>query len=81
MLPHTSPLVVNGLADTAQPAVRDLMQNSDFVKQVNSPSPILPMVKYQVLATAADTVVTPVESQFLPSAPNVTNILLQDICP
>lgn len=81
MLPHTSPLVVNGLADTAQPAVRDLMQNSDFVKQVNSPSPILPTVKYQVLATAADTVVTPVESQFLPSAPNVTNILLQDICP
>lgn len=79
--PTISNLVVEAVSKTLQPGLRDFMPGSDFIKEVNTPSPTLPNIKYYVLATKADTTVTPVDSQFLPAAPNVTNVLLEDVCP
>lgn len=38
-------------------------------------------VSYTVISTKFDEIVTPWQTGFLPSAPNVKNIALQDICP
>ncbi|HHY08160.1 MAG TPA: alpha/beta fold hydrolase [Corynebacteriales bacterium] len=64
-----------------QPAARDLMPNSSFIRELHSPSPVMPGVNYTVIATRYDEMVTPVKSQFLPAGPNVKNYLLQEMCP
>lgn len=64
-----------------KPAGRDLMPHSSFVREVAYPTPAMPDVTYTVVATRYDTTVTPVRRQFIPPAPNVTNILVQDVCP
>lgn len=40
----------------------------------------MPGVRYTVIATRYDEVVTPYRSQYL-TGPNVRNVLLQDLCP
>lgn len=64
-----------------QPAARDLMPNSSFIRELHSPSPVMPDVNYTVISTRYDEMVTPVKSQFLPAGPNVKNYLLQKMCP
>ena len=76
-------LIDSMIENSAQdkPAGRNLMPHSSFVQEVSNPTPALPDVTYTVVATRYDTTVTPVRSQFIPAAPNVTNILVQDVCP
>jgi triacylglycerol esterase/lipase EstA (alpha/beta hydrolase family) len=55
-------------------------QGSAFLAGLNQ-TPTQPGVKYVVIETADDEVVTPFTNAFLPAAPNVRNITLQHQCP
>ena len=54
---------------------------SDFLTGLNAGGETEPGVGYTVITTTGDEVVTPYTSAFLPAAPNVTNITVQDQCP
>ncbi len=53
---------------------------SAFLKTLNAGGGIVPSVTYAVIESKYDEVVTPYTSAFLPSAPNVWNITLQNYC-
>ncbi len=53
---------------------------SDFVKLMASVPDTVPGVRYTVISSRYDEIVTPYQSQFL-SGPDVRNITLQDVCP
>jgi hypothetical protein len=55
-------------------------QGSSFLTSLNQ-APTVPGVKYVVIETADDDVVTPYTNAFLPAAANVQNITLQNQCP
>ncbi|WP_246531103.1 esterase/lipase family protein [Streptomyces bathyalis] len=67
---------VDGLA----PSLMQQKQGSDFINRLNEGGDTLPGVKYTVIATKYDEVVTPYKSQFL-DGPDVKNVTLQDLCP
>ncbi len=54
-------------------------QGSAFLQHLNA-MPTVPGVRYTVIETTGDEVVTPFTNAFLPAAANVTNITLQDQC-
>ncbi len=54
-------------------------QGSSFLNNLNQ-TPTVSSVKYVVLETQDDEVVTPYTNAFLPAAPNVQNITLQNQC-
>ncbi|MBY8877764.1 esterase/lipase family protein [Actinacidiphila acidipaludis] len=54
---------------------------SDFLTGLNAGGETVPGVGYTVITTTGDEVVTPYTSAFLPAAPNVTDITVQDQCP
>jgi triacylglycerol esterase/lipase EstA (alpha/beta hydrolase family) len=56
------------------------LQGSSFLDNLNG-TPTVANVKYVVLETADDEVVTPYTNAFLPASPNVQNITLQNQCP
>ncbi|MFB7292213.1 esterase/lipase family protein [Actinacidiphila glaucinigra] len=58
----------------------DQMAGSAFLTKLNAGGDTLPGVRYTVIATKYDEVVTPYTSQFL-SGPDVRNVVLQDLCP
>lgn len=60
-------------------ACQQQVRGSDFMTALNSGGDTVAGVKYTVIETVYDEVVTPYSSEFL-SGPNVTNILLQDSC-
>ncbi|MER5213390.1 alpha/beta fold hydrolase [Streptomyces sp. NPDC002838] len=62
------------------PALADQVAGSAFLTKLNEGGDTVPGVRYTVLATKYDEVVTPYRSQFL-SGSNVHNVLLQDLCP
>ncbi|PAZ16098.1 lipase [Streptomyces sp. SA15] len=62
------------------PALADQVAGSAFLTKLNEGGDTVPGVRYTVLATKYDEVVTPYRSQFL-SGSNVRNVLLQDLCP
>ncbi|MGX5208763.1 esterase/lipase family protein [Streptomyces violaceus] len=62
------------------PALADQVAGSDFLKRLNAGGDTVPGVRYTVIATKYDEVVTPWRSQYL-SGPDVRNVLLQDLCP
>ncbi|MDQ1011683.1 triacylglycerol esterase/lipase EstA (alpha/beta hydrolase family) [Streptomyces sp. V4I23] len=62
------------------PALADQVAGSAFLAKLNAGGDTVPGVRYTVIATRYDQVVTPYGSQFL-SGPNVRNVLLQDLCP
>ncbi|WP_326808925.1 lipase family protein [Streptomyces sp. NBC_01775] len=62
------------------PALLQQMEGSDFLKKLNAGGDTVPGVKYTVIATKYDEVVTPYKSQFL-DGPGVKNVTLQDLCP
>ena len=66
-------------AGTGCAACDQQMVGSDFMNQLNAGGDTVRGVRYTVIATQHDEVVTPYETQFL-SGPNVTNIMLQDVC-
>jgi triacylglycerol esterase/lipase EstA (alpha/beta hydrolase family) len=68
------------LAAGMGPSVKDQMYGSDFLTDLNAGGDTVPGVRYTVIATRYDDVVTPYTSAFL-SGPEVTNIDLQQQCP
>ncbi|NWF28617.1 alpha/beta fold hydrolase [Streptomyces sp. PKU-EA00015] len=62
------------------PALADQVAGSAFLTKLNAGGDTVPGVRYTVIATRYDQVVTPYRSQYL-SGPNVRNVLLQDLCP
>ncbi|MFF7072483.1 esterase/lipase family protein [Streptomyces pseudovenezuelae] len=71
---------VQDLLTTNTPALADQVVGSPFLTKLNEGGDTVPGVKYTVLATRYDEVVTPYRSQFL-SGSGVHNVLLQDLCP
>jgi triacylglycerol esterase/lipase EstA (alpha/beta hydrolase family) len=68
------------LLNEATPALIDQVAGSDLLTKLNEGGDTVPGVRYTVIATKYDQVVTPYRSQYL-SGPNVRNVLLQDLCP
>ncbi|MGW8380387.1 alpha/beta fold hydrolase [Streptomyces sp. ODS28] len=62
------------------PAAMQQRKGSAFLQRLNEGGDTVPGVKYTVIATKYDEVVTPYKSQFL-HGPDVKNVLLQDLCP
>ncbi len=56
------------------------IQGSSFLNNLNT-TPTVAGVKYVVIETQDDEVVTPYTNAFLPAGPNVQNITLQNQCP
>lgn len=63
------------------PACNEFAPGSPFMRDLNQGGVTVPGVDYVSLVTQYDTVVTPYTSGILDPAPNVTNIVLQDVCP
>ncbi|MFJ4342876.1 esterase/lipase family protein [Streptomyces sp. NPDC088915] len=61
------------------PGLADQIAGSPFITKLNEGGDTVPGVRYHVIATRYDEVVTPYRTQFL-SGPNVTNVLIQDKC-
>jgi triacylglycerol esterase/lipase EstA (alpha/beta hydrolase family) len=72
--------VATGLLSIACEACDQQLQGSSFLTSLNQ-VPTVPGVKYVVIETADEDVVTPYTNAFLPAAPNVQNITLQNQCP
>ncbi|SMF21785.1 triacylglycerol lipase [Streptomyces sp. Amel2xC10] len=68
------------LLNAATPALAQQVVGSDFMTRLNAGGDTVPGVRYTVIATRYDEVVTPYRSQFL-TGDNVRNVLLQDLCP
>jgi triacylglycerol esterase/lipase EstA (alpha/beta hydrolase family) len=70
---------IQDLLTTHTPALADQVVGSPFLTKLNEGGDTVPGVRYTVLATKYDEVVTPYRSQFL-SGSGVHNVLLQDLC-
>ncbi|MET7858564.1 alpha/beta fold hydrolase [Streptomyces sp. NPDC005318] len=68
------------LLNTHTPGLADQIAGSPFITKLNAGGDTVPGVRYTVIATRYDEVVTPYRTQYL-SGPNVRNVLLQDLCP
>lgn len=68
------------LLSEATPALADQVAGSDFLTRLNAGGDTVPGVRYTVIATRYDQVVTPYRSSYL-TGPDVRNVLLQDLCP
>lgn len=68
------------LLKATTPGLADQIPGSDFLTKLNAGGDTVPGVRYTVVATKYDEVATPWRSQYL-SGPDVTNVLLQDLCP
>lgn len=71
--------IATGLLSITCEACDQQLQGSSFLTGLNR-APTVPGVKYVVVETADDDVVTPYTNAFLPGAPNVQNITLQNQC-
>ncbi|MEU2165339.1 alpha/beta fold hydrolase [Streptomyces chengbuensis] len=67
------------LLNSATPGLADQMAGSAFLTKLNEGGDTVPGVRYTVIATKYDEVVTPWRSAFL-DGPNVKNVTLQDLC-
>ncbi|MEU0674093.1 alpha/beta fold hydrolase [Streptomyces sp. NPDC006172] len=67
------------LLTAATPALAQQIAGSDFMTKLNAGGDTVPGVRYTVIATRYDEVVTPHRTQFLSGA-NVSNVLIQDRC-
>ncbi|MFB7220269.1 esterase/lipase family protein [Streptomyces sp. NPDC056227] len=68
------------LLHAGTPGLADQVAGSPFITKLNAGGDTVPGVRYTVVATKYDEVVTPYRTQFL-DGPNVRNVLLQDLCP
>ncbi|MFJ3703552.1 MULTISPECIES: triacylglycerol lipase [Streptomyces] len=71
---------IEGLLTTNTPGLADQIAGSAFITKLNAGGDTVPGVRYTVIATKYDEVVTPYRTQYLSGA-NVRNVLLQDLCP
>ncbi|WP_127466323.1 alpha/beta fold hydrolase [Streptomyces sp. B27] len=62
------------------PALADQVVGSPFITKLTAGGDTVPGVRYTVIATKYDQVVTPYRTQYL-DGPNVRNVLLQGLCP
>ncbi|WKV74845.1 alpha/beta fold hydrolase [Streptomyces sp. PCS3-D2] len=67
------------LISSATPGLADQIAGSAFLQKLNEGGDTVPGVRYTVIATKYDEVVTPYRSGFL-EGPNVRNVVLQDLC-
>ncbi|KMS73328.1 lipase [Streptomyces viridochromogenes] len=67
------------LLSTATPALAQQVVGSEFMTKLNEGGDTVPGVRYTVIATKYDEVVTPYRTQFL-NGPDVRNVLIQDKC-
>ncbi|MGW9264509.1 hypothetical protein [Gordonia terrae] len=67
---------LEGVLHLGCPACRDVMNPATYRAFRNHPG-----VLYSNVATEYDEIVNPVRVAFLPPAPNVTNVMVQDVCP
>ncbi|MDI9833894.1 alpha/beta fold hydrolase [Streptomyces sp. KAU_LT] len=67
------------LLNAATPALAQQVAGSDFMKRLNADGDTVPGVRYTVIATKYDEVVTPYRTQFLTGS-SVKNVLIQDKC-
>ncbi|HTU04987.1 MAG TPA: alpha/beta fold hydrolase [Trebonia sp.] len=72
-------LINAGLSASCEACVEQ-EQGSAFLAHLNA-TPTVPGVRYTVIESNGDEVVTPYTNAFLPAAPNVTNILVNAQCP
>ncbi|MGW0535415.1 esterase/lipase family protein [Streptomyces sp. NPDC003032] len=70
---------IEDLLTTKTPALTDQVAGSPFLTKLNAGGDTVPGVRYTVIATKYDEVVTPYRSQFL-DGPGVRNVTLQDLC-
>ncbi|MEU2440807.1 esterase/lipase family protein [Streptomyces rubradiris] len=68
------------LLKATTPGLADQIAGSGFLTKLNAGGDTVPGVRYTVIATKYDEVVTPWRTQYL-SGPGVRNVLLQDLCP
>ncbi|MFE3827585.1 esterase/lipase family protein [Streptomyces sp. NPDC059092] len=61
------------------PALADQIVGSPFLTKLNAGGDTVPGVRYTVISTRYDEIVTPYRSQFL-TGPDVRNVLIQDLC-
>lgn len=71
---------IEDLLTTRTPALADQVAGSPFLTKLNEGGDTVPGVRYTVIATKYDEVVTPYRSQFL-DGPGVHNVTIQDLCP
>ncbi|MGW7068365.1 esterase/lipase family protein [Streptomyces sp. NPDC054855] len=71
---------IEDLLTTKTPSLADQVAGSPFLTKLNEGGDTVPGVRYTVIATKYDEVVTPYRSQFL-NGPGVRNVLVQDLCP
>jgi triacylglycerol esterase/lipase EstA (alpha/beta hydrolase family) len=62
------------------PGLTDQVAGSDFQRELNAAGDTVPGVRYTVISTIYDEVVTPYTTQAL-SGPDVHNVVLQNLCP
>ncbi len=67
------------LIKAVPPGLSDQMAGSPFLTKLNAGGDTVPGVRYTVIATRYDEVVTPYRSQYL-TGPDVRNVLVQDLC-
>jgi triacylglycerol esterase/lipase EstA (alpha/beta hydrolase family) len=72
--------IATALLSVSCAACAQQFQGSSFLTSLNQ-TPTVASVKYMVIETADDDVVTPYTNAFLPAAANVQNITLQAQCP
>ena len=70
---------VNGTLSSACEACVEQEHGSTFLASLNA-APTVPGVRYTVIESVDDEVVTPYRNAFLPAAPNVSNITVQKQC-
>ncbi|PRH76171.1 lipase [Streptomyces solincola] len=70
---------VGHLLNDKTPGLADQVAGSPFMTRLNAGGDTVPGVRYTVIATRYDEVVTPYRSQYL-DGPDVTNVLIQDRC-
>ncbi|MFD7227125.1 esterase/lipase family protein [Streptomyces sp. NPDC059881] len=70
---------VADLISSNTPGLADQMAGSAFLTKLNQGGDTVPGVRYTVIATKYDEVVTPYRSAFL-SGPDVRNVTVQDLC-
>ncbi|MFI8854536.1 alpha/beta fold hydrolase [Streptomyces sp. NPDC053499] len=71
---------IGDVVEEIGPALLQQKEGSDFLKKLNAGGDTVPGVKYTVIATRYDEVVTPYKTQFL-EGPDVKNVTLQELCP
>ena len=72
--------ITTALLSVTCEACVEQFQGSSFLSGLNA-TPTSASVKYVVIETADDDVVTPYTNAFLPAGPNVQNLTLQNQCP